>query len=638
MDADNRLDEVQVELELQPVRSRHERHELQTSSTGGQTTGQSLGQPDASLSNARRRPSSQSRSRTALPDLTSMKQQAQNTLDDGNVFEEDEPDEEDIVVAADRADSLPGTQQSNAETTGRSSFSSKRSRITLPSAHNDSTTDTVPPTASNSTDAFAAPRGEPSTPFVQSRPAEIPNMTAEILFIFVCSTGQLLFGFLTGGVAGLQIILVDRLGISVAQTPWLLGSYLLANGLSVIVCGPLADLLRPKWLMCGAFAWQALVNIVGIFSLNNQYLFFVVRGAQGLSVGVLVSSSISVLGRVYQPGLRKTRVFSIMAAMAPLGYWLGTLLGGVFSHAPKYIFAVNTLIAGLCCAGGLYAIPNIQPALAGLTMRSFDFAGSALAVIGCALLVAGLTQGPSANWTPYTIALVLVGLAAMIAFFYVERIVRRPLLPPALWKVPGFTALIIAYFLGFGGFMAWQFYAIQFWLKIQNVSPLFVALYMTPNAIFGVLATFIVSRTAHLVGGHWILAASMLAFALGPVFFLPQTANTTYWALSMPGIALVTFGPDLSFAAASIFVTSSVAKHYQGSAGSLLVTVQNLSAAIMTSISDTIGERTKGTGADASLKMFHSIWWFDFAAAVAGALITLALVRIPKTVEKEHEQ
>ena len=94
-----------------------------------------------------------------------------------------------------------------------------------------------------------------------------------------------------------------------------------------------------------------------------------------------------------------------------------------------------------------------------------------MAVAGCALLVAGLTQGPSANWTPYTIVIVMLGLCSMIGFFFVEKKVRRPILPPALWKVPGFTALIIAYFLGFGAFLAWQFYAIQFWLRIQHAFP-----------------------------------------------------------------------------------------------------------------------------------------------------------------------
>jgi hypothetical protein len=84
-----------------------------------------------------------------------------------------------------------------------------------------------------------------------------------------------------------------------------------------------------------------------------------------------------------------------------------------------------------------------------------------LAVVGCALLVAGLTQGPSADWQAYTIVIVVLGLAALVAFFFIEKRVQRPLLPPALWRVPGFLALISSYFLGFGSFMAWQFYAIQ---------------------------------------------------------------------------------------------------------------------------------------------------------------------------------
>lgn len=80
----------------------------------------------------------------------------------------------------------------------------------------------------------------------------------------------------------------------------------------------------------------------------------------------------------------------------------------------------------------------------------------------------------------------------------------------------------------------------------------------------------------------------MLAFTLGPAFFLPQTADTMYLKLSFPGVALVTLGPDFAFAAASIFTTSNVARSYQGSAGSLLVTYQNLSSSILT------GKNSKG--------------------------------------------
>lgn len=107
----------------------------------------------------------------------------------------------------------------------------------------------------------------------------------------------------------------------------------------------------------------------------------------------------------------------------------------------------------------------------------------------------------------------------------------------------------------------------------------------------------------------------------------------------MPGVALATFGPDMSFAAAAIFITSSVPRSYQGSAGSLLVTVQTLAMAIMTSVSDSIGVKVDAlsTG-EIGLDGIRAIWWFGFATAIVGALITGTMVRIPRAEEKEHMQ
>ena len=186
---------------------------------------------------------------------------------------------------------------------------------------------------------------------------------------------------------------------------------------------------------------------------------------------------------------------------------------------------------------------------------------------------------------------------------------------------------------------AWQFYAIQFWQRFQRATPLTTALYILPNAIIGVLATWIVTKTLHVVPGHWILAISMVCFGLGPVFFLPQTPHSSYWALSMPGVALTTFGPDLSFAAATIFITSSVPRSYQGSAGSLLITVQNLTSAMMTSVSDSIGQKVdRLPSGEIGLDGLRAIWWFGLTSALTGALITVTMVRMPKAEEKEHIQ
>ena len=479
----------------------------------------------------------------------------------------------------------------------------------------------------------------------QGVPPELNSFANEIVLILVCSAGLMLFSFLLGDMLAPQEQLKTALGITNTQLPWVVGAFNTANGLSVVISGSLTDLAPPKSLMVGAFAWLTIWNVIGAFSLqpSRYILFFVVRAMQGLAIGVLVSGSMSILGRVYKPGIRKNRVFSAMAATAPFGFSLGAIQGGALYHHLPWIFGSSAMICGLCCVAAYLSIPALRPEadVAGTeapSLRQFDYIGGACAAGGCVCLLFGLTQGPVASWSPYTYVLIIVGLLLLGGLFFAERAAVRPLIPNRLWRTPGFTPLMVCYFLGFGSFFgAWQFYAIQFWLRIQHATPLAVALYHIPNAVVGVIATWVVSRTLHLVPGHYIYGVSMLAFTLGPAFFIPQSADTMYWKLSFPGVALVTFGPDLAFAAASIFITSNVARSYQGSAGSLLVTNQNLSSAIMTSVADAIGTRVD-TGADGEIGLegLRAIWWFALAAQLTAALVTFVWVRIPKEEEKEH--
>ncbi|KAI9157904.1 MFS-type transporter [Paramyrothecium foliicola] len=489
--------------------------------------------------------------------------------------------------------------------------------------------------------------GSPTAPIFQGMPREFSNILAEIVFVLVCTAGQLIFAVTQGHMVVNQGVFQEALDILPSQLPWLIGSSMLSSGLSVIIAGSLADLAPPKPMMVGAFAWVAIWNLVAGFVIKPELkvLFFVARAMQGLAVGVVVSASMSMLGRIYSPGQRKNRVFSLMAAGAPFGFWIGCVQGGALSSHLPWIFGSTALLLAAIAVAAFIVIPPLTPAKDSAdsdapSLRQFDYLGALLASTGCGLILFGLTQGSSAHWNSYTYSLIIVGFLMFVAFYFVERNTARPLIPNGLWRTPGFGPLLIAYFLGFGGYCgAWQFYAIQFWQRYQNASPMTTALYILPNGIVGVLAAWIVSKTLHKFPGHWILTASMICFALGPVFFLPQKPGTSYWALSMPGVALATFGPDLSFAAAAIFITSSVPRSYQGSAGSLLVTVQNLTTAIMTSVSDSIGIKVDELpSGEIGLDGLRAIWWFGLGSALCGALITATMVRIPKSEEKEHVQ
>ncbi|PLB47640.1 MFS general substrate transporter [Aspergillus steynii IBT 23096] len=494
-----------------------------------------------------------------------------------------------------------------------------------------------------------APAEEPPTAHKsQSKPPELPTLFAEIIFIIVCSMGQLLFAILLSNTLVNQVTLVEALGISGSLSPWLVGSFLLANGISVVISGSLADLTNPKWLTVGAFIWLTIWDLIGVFSIqpSRMVLYFFARAMQGIAVGVLESTAMSILGRVYKPGQRKNKVFAMMSAMIPMGFGIGALQGGAFSAHLHWVFGSTAILCAICAAAAYWVVPSIPPSTREqgsdqlLSIKDFDFLGAAVCACGCGLLIFGLTQGAPTNWTPYTYALVIVGALFFVAFYFVEQWVTRPLIDNRVWRTPGFIGLMVSYFLGYGAFVgAWMFYAVRFFLTIQSKPPILAAVYLLPIAVAGTLATWVVAKTLHILPGHYILITSMISFTMGPVFFLPQTANTTYWALSFPGIILATFGPDMSFAAASIFITSNVPRSFQGAAGSLLITMQNLSSAVFTAVGDTIGENvTKSGGYALDLEALRAIWWFSLAAALLGAVICAVFVRIPKSEEKEHVQ
>lgn len=179
---------------------------------------------------------------------------------------------------------------------------------------------------------------------IQQRPSEFRNLAAEIVCILVCSFGQFLFAAFNGQILVNQQVLVTTFGIPDSKTPWLIGSYFLANGVSVSICGSLVDLVPLKPLLLASFAWMTVWNFIGALTFRASYrwiMFHVVRTNQGLALGAMISGSISLLGKLYQPGIRKTRAFSLMACFPPIGFSIGALWGGALTGHYEWVFGSN---------------------------------------------------------------------------------------------------------------------------------------------------------------------------------------------------------------------------------------------------------------------------------------------------------
>lgn len=304
---------------------------------------------------------------------------------------------------------------------------------------------------------------------MQTKPAEFTTLAAELVFVTLCSMGQLLFAVFLGDAVVNQVTFLESMEIPAENTPWIVGSFLLASGIAVVIFGSLADLANTKWMMVAFFGWLTIWNLIGVFSIQPSLavLFFVVRAMQGLATGGLQATAISFLGRIYSPGIRKNRAFAAMSATTPLGFWIGCLQGGALSAHLPWIFASNAILCGVSCLLAIWNLPSLSINSA-LSVWNFDVLGGLCAAGGCGLIIFGLTQGVPSKWHPYTYSLIIVGVLLFGVFYFVERRATRPLVDNRLWKTPGFVPLAISYFLGYGAYVGgWMFYAIRFFLTIR---------------------------------------------------------------------------------------------------------------------------------------------------------------------------
>ncbi len=133
---------------------------------------------------------------------------------------------------------------------------------------------------------------------------------------------------------------------------------------------------------------------------------------------------------------------------------LGPLLGGALSTPP----------AGAGCSWSTSrsrrrwprcSSPGTRNARAGFRSGRFDVPGAVLAAIGLGGITYALTHG--ADDPGQTVAAAVVGLAAVLAFWQVERRSRHPMLPFAVFGSRPFTAANLAGFLLYGALAALMF-------------------------------------------------------------------------------------------------------------------------------------------------------------------------------------
>lgn len=430
------------------------------------------------------------------------------------------------------------------------------------------------------------------------------------------------------------------------QLSWFASGYSLTVGTFILIAGRLGDIFGHKKFFVLGFLWYALWSLLAGFSVySNQIFFDCCRAFQGIGPAFLLPNAIAILGRTYKPGRRKNMVFSLFGAAAPGGFVLGAVFSSMLGQLAWWPWAY--WIMGIACfllaVGGFFVIPHtVMPARdeSFKILERTDFAGSVTGVTGLILFNFAWNQGPVVGWeTPYTYALLIVGVFFLAVFGWIESRAQFPLLPlSALTSDAAYVLGCIG--AGWSSFGIWIFYTWLFMDDSRGQTPLLSSAQFAPVAISG----FCAAVTTGFVLSHYpasaVMPFAMTAFLVGTILIATAPVEQTYWAQTFVSIIIMPWGMDMSFPAATIILSNTMPHEHQGLAASLVNTVVNYSISIGLGFAGTIESRVNDGGANA-LKGYRGSWYMGTGLSGLGIFVAASYAltsyrRSKKVVSKEE--
>ncbi len=283
--------------------------------------------------------------------------------------------------------------------------------------------------------------------------------------------------------------IVGDLG-GVSHLSWVVTGYLLAATVSGPLYGKLGDLYGRKTLLQGAIVLFLLGSALCGLSQNMTELIGF-RALQGLGGGGLMVTTLAIVGDIIPPRDRG-RYQGFFGAVFGLATIIGPLLGGFFVDdlSWRWIFYVNLPIGALALAVIGVALRPRSDRL----KHSVDYLGTAVLAtsLACIVLFTSL-GGTTYAWNSLPIiAMMVVGVALLILFPFVERRAAEPIIPLELFANRVFSVTsAVGFIVGLALFGAVTY--LPFYLQVvKGESPTRSGLMLTP-LMGGLLVTSILS-------------------------------------------------------------------------------------------------------------------------------------------------
>ncbi|MFJ3224794.1 DHA2 family efflux MFS transporter permease subunit [Streptomyces sp. NPDC086783] len=362
------------------------------------------------------------------------------------------------------------------------------------------------------------------------------------------------------------------LGTSIEQLEWTVNAYSLSFAVLLMTGAVLGDRFGRRLVFTTGLALFTAASVACALAPGVGWLI-AARAVQGAGAALVMPLAMALLSSVYPPPERP-KALGLFAGLTGLAVVAGPVVGGAVTQglAWQWIFWLNLPI-------GLAVVPLVLrrvPESRG-TAAAVDTGGLVL-VTGAALgLVWGLVRSHGAGWASAEVTGALAaGVLCAVAFVAWQRAARHPMVPLALFRLPGFAAGNAAGVFLYASLYGSLFFTAQYFQSGRGDTPLGAGLHLLAWTGAVTVVAPLAGRLTQRIGARPPAALGLALQAAGMGWLaLVCTPSVPYGQLIAPMLVAGT-GVSMAMPAAQTAVLNAVRPEQIGKASGVFNTGRQL--------------------------------------------------------------